>query len=88
MVEECHGRSGTQAAPGETNITSIRADSKHSNTGPLTKSTLSTSQFCYCGKSVMSLHVVLYRGGMYQFSLCESFERSTCTLFTTRKFAT
>ena len=69
-------------------ITSIRGDSKHSNTGPLTKSTLSTSQFCYCGKSVMSLHVVLYRGGMYQFSLCESFERSTCTLFTTRKFAT
>ena len=60
MVEECHGRSGTQAAPGETNITSIRADSKHSNTGPLTKSTLSTSQFCYCGKSVMCLHVVLY----------------------------
>ena len=36
MVEECHGRSRTQAAPGETNITSIRADSKHSNTGPLT----------------------------------------------------
>ena len=36
MVEGCHGRSGTQAAPGETNITSIRGDSKHCNTGPLT----------------------------------------------------
>lgn len=59
-MEGCHGRSGTQAAPGETNITSIRADSKHSNTVNQTKSTLSTSQFCYCGKLVMCLHVVLY----------------------------
>ena len=53
MVEGCHGRSGTQAAPGEMDTTSITADSKQSNTGPLTKPTLSTSQYCYCGKSVI-----------------------------------
>lgn len=41
MLEGCHGRSGTPAAPGEMNITSVRADSKHSNTGQLNKPTLS-----------------------------------------------
>lgn len=53
MLEGCHGRSGTQAAPGEMDTTSIRVDSKHSNTGPLTKP---TSQFCYFIKSVMCVY--------------------------------
>ena len=50
MVEGCHGKSGTQATPGERDTTSVRTDAKHRNTGQLNKP---TSQFCYFSKSLM-----------------------------------
>lgn len=72
MVEGCHGKSGTQEAPGERDTTSVRTDSKHSNTGQLNKL---TSQFCYFSKSVshVLLQVVIYMY-TYQFSFCVIFK--------------